>query len=258
MFTTVADAGPARKSWRAAIVLGATALLLLGGGALLGAGSATAAEELVNAEAARIARGGRLYDKWYAVIGAEKPKETHPAWPASNTKKKGAVTWRCKSCHGWDYRGADGAYGSGSYKTGIKGVMGMSGADPAEIIAVMKDDTHGFDGLMEERDFEDLALFISKGIFDMDPYIDRATKMPKGDAAKGQAYYETVCFTCHGVKGTKVKDMKALGEVMGNPWEAMHKIVFGQPAEEMPALFMFDRQAAADIMAHAVTLPKEK
>ena len=47
-----------------------------------------------------IARGGQLYDKWFAVIDAEKPKDTHPAWPASNTKKKGNATHRCKSCHG--------------------------------------------------------------------------------------------------------------------------------------------------------------
>ena len=46
------------------------------------------------------ARGGKLYDKWFKVIGVDKPKTTHKAWPASNTKKKGNVTWRCKSCHG--------------------------------------------------------------------------------------------------------------------------------------------------------------
>ncbi len=219
---------------------------------------AAAAEEPVVTEAARIARGGRLYDKWYAVIGAEKPKETHPAWPASNTKKKGDTTWRCKSCHGWDYLGAEGAYATGSYQTGIKGVMGMFGAEPAAIIAVMKDDTHRFDGMMDERDFEDLALFVSKGLIEMDRYIDRASKAPRGDVAKGQAYYETVCVACHGSKGTKVKDMKPLGKLMSNPWEILHKIVFGQPAEEMPALYLFDRQVAVDIMAYSATLPTEK
>jgi len=30
-------------------------------------------------EVSSIARGGRLYDKWFAVIGAPKPAETHPA-----------------------------------------------------------------------------------------------------------------------------------------------------------------------------------
>ena len=257
MLETVAKIGRTGSRSRSILVLAAVALVSLGGAALVDATRASA-EEAVSSEAARIARGGRLYDKWFAVISAEKPKETHSAWPASNTKKKGNTTWRCKSCHGWDNLGADGAYASGSYKTGIKGVRGLAGADPAKIIAVMKDGTHGLASLMDDRDFEDLALFISKGQVDMDRYIDRATKAPKGDKAKGQAYFETVCAGCHGAQGTKIKDMKPLGKLMENPWEIMHKIVFGQPAEEMPALYTFDRQVAADIMAYVTTLPKEK
>ena len=61
-----------------------------------------------------IARGGLLYDKWYKVIKAPKPEQTHAAWPASNTKKSGDATQRCKACHGWDLMGKDGAYSSGS------------------------------------------------------------------------------------------------------------------------------------------------
>jgi Cytochrome C oxidase, cbb3-type, subunit III len=257
MLETVAKTHHTDCRSRSILVLAAVALISLGGTALIDARQASA-EEAVSTEAARIARGGRLYDKWFAVTGAEKPKETHSAWPASNDKKKGNVTWRCKSCHGWDNLGADGAYASGSYKTGIKGVRDFAGADPSKIVAVMKDQTHGFSDLMAERDFDDLALFISKGQIDMDRYIDRATNTPKGDKAKGQAYFETVCAACHGAQGTKIKDMKPLGKVMGNPWEVMHKIVFGQPAEGMPALYMFDRQVAADIMAYAKSLPKEK
>jgi thiosulfate dehydrogenase len=79
--------------------------------------------------------------------------------------------------------GKDGAYASGSYKTGIKGVNGMKGADSAKIIAVLKDKTHGYAGKMDEKDFQDLALFVSKGQVDMRKYIDYGTKEPKGDAA---------------------------------------------------------------------------
>ncbi|MHA1599476.1 MAG: c-type cytochrome [Alphaproteobacteria bacterium] len=257
MLETIARIGRTVCRSHSLLVLVAIALVSLGSAALVDAKRASA-EEAVSTEAARIARGGRLYDKWFAVLGAEKPKETLSAWPASNDKKKGNVTWRCKSCHGWDNLGADGAYASGSYKTGIKGVRGFAGADPSKIVAVMKDQTHGLSGLMAERDFADLALFVSKGQVDMDRYIDRATKAPKGDKAKGQAYFETVCASCHGAQGTKIKDMKPLGKLMGNPWEILHKIVFGQPNEAMPALYMFDRQIAADIMAYAATLPKEK
>ena len=207
-----------------------------------------------------LARGGKLYDKWFAVIKAEKPKDTHSAWPASNTKKKGNTTWRCKSCHGWDYTGAAGAYASGSYKTGIKGVNGMAGADPQKIIAVLKDDQHKLADQMSDQDFMDLALFVSKGLIDMNPYVDRASKAPKGgDAARGAGYFNTLCAQCHGTDGTLPKDMKkTLGKQMGNPWEVMHKIQNGQPAEQMPALRALDPQITVDIMTHLATLPKEK
>ncbi len=207
-----------------------------------------------------IARGGRLYDKWFKVIKADKPKDTHKAWPASNTKKKGNVTYRCKSCHGWDLMGKDGAYAKGKYKTGIKGVRAMAGADPAKIVAVIKDATHGFAGKMDDRDFTDLANFISKGQVDMDKYIDRATKAVKGgNAAQGEKYFNTICANCHGIEGKQPKDMKKpLGKQIGNPWEVMHKILNGQPAEQMPAMRALDMQVTLDLMAHIATLPKEK
>ena len=34
-----------------------------------------------------IARGGQLYDKWWAVLGHEKPEDTHPAYPADGKRK---------------------------------------------------------------------------------------------------------------------------------------------------------------------------
>lgn len=236
--------------------LGLIAHIAIIAGITLAFSSATFAAEIESS----LSRGGQLYDKWFKVIKAEKPKTTHPAWPAANTKKKGNTTWRCKSCHGWDYMGKDGAYASGSYKTGIKGINGMKGADPAKIVAIIKDKTHGFAGMMDEKDFQDLALFVSKGQEDMDKYIDRASKMPKGgDAARGEVYFNTLCAQCHAKDGSLPKDMdKTLAKQMGNPWEVMHKILEGQPGEQMPALRALDRQIVLDLMAHLTTLPKEK
>lgn len=212
------------------------------------------------ADQGSIARGAKLYDKWFAVIKADKPKDTHPAWPAANTKKKGNTTWRCKSCHGWDYKGADGAYGSGSYKTGIKGINAMAGVEVSKIVAVLKDDTHKLSTLLGEEDFNDLALFVSKGQVDMSKYIDYQKKaVIGGDAARGKDYFDTVCAQCHGKNGDQPKDMKkTLAKQLSNPWEVMHKILNGQPAEQMPGLRALDRQVVVDIMAHVATLPKEK
>jgi len=204
-----------------------------------------------------IARGGQLYDKWFAVIGADKPKDTHQAWPSSNTKKEGNATWRCKSCHGWDYRGADGAYAKGSYKTGIIGVRGFDGGDSAKLIAIVKDDTHHL-GIIPDADLADLALFVTKGQLDMSKYIN-TDKTVNGDPAKGAAYFNTLCAGCHGRDGKQPKEMKkTLGNVVsGNPWEGLHKILNGQPDEAMPALRALPIQVSVDTLAYTATLPKE-
>ena len=91
-----------------------------------------------------LASGGRLYDNWMAAQQADEPERTHPSWPTSNAKKKGATTWRCKSCHGWDYKGAQGKYASGSYKTGIPGVIHKQGFSPDGLIPVLRNKTHQY------------------------------------------------------------------------------------------------------------------
>jgi thiosulfate dehydrogenase len=230
-------------------------------GALLGTIVCTTSVSANEADEGSLARGGKLYDKWYKVVDVDAPKKSHPAYPADKKyAAKPKSNWRCKECHGWDYMGKDGAYSSGKHSTGIVGINGMAGADPSKIVAVLKDDTHGYAGKMEDEDFDDLAHFVSQGQVDMNKYIDRATKAPMGgDQAKGKAYFDTICVGCHSKDGTKPKDMeKTLGAQMGNPWEVMHKILNGQPDEKMPALRALPRQVVLDLMAHLKTLPKKK
>jgi thiosulfate dehydrogenase len=209
-------------------------------------------------EEASIARGGRLYDKWYKVIEVSAPKASHPLYPADKEyADKPGSNWRCKECHGWDYKGKDGAYGSGKHHTGIKGINAMVGTDPAKIVALLKAPEHDYGDKLSAQDLNDLALFVSRGQVDMDQYIDRSTKAPKGDSLKGVSYYQTVCANCHGKEGTKPGGMTPFGKQMGNPWEVMHKILNGHPAVEMPALRAFDRQVVVDTMAYMTTLPEE-
>ncbi len=208
-----------------------------------------------------IARGGLLYDKWWAVLEHDPPEETHPAYPAAG-KKKGATTWRCKECHGWDYRGAEGAYAKGSHYSGLKGVRSMVGQPVEKIVAVIRDSTHGFtEDLIPESAVRKLAMFVSLGQVDMDQYIDRATKKARGNAANGARLYQTVCAVCHGFDGKEInfKDEKKpeyIGTVaQANPWETLHKIRNGQPGIPMVALAALSVQDQVDILAYAQTLP---
>ena len=110
-------------------------------GGLLAAGIAAA-----EVDQGSVARGGKLYDKWYKVVKAEAPTVSHPLYPAANEKYAAdpASNWRCKECHGWDGLGADGAYKSGGHATGIKGINGMAGGDPAAVVALLKAPAHGY------------------------------------------------------------------------------------------------------------------
>jgi thiosulfate dehydrogenase len=224
---------------------------------VLGLTTAAAAES----DAYSIARGGRLYDKWFAESDSvEAPQTAHPNYPETG-KYKGnkAADWRCKECHGWDYMGSQGAYSSGKHFTGIKGIQGMAAADPAKIVAVLKNETHAMaqSGLTDE-DYRDLAIFVSRGQIKSDAFINSETKGVTGDVGAGQGYFETVCANCHGLDGKLDDQMPPLGKLANdNPWEVLHKISYGQPDEEMPALHVFGTQVMADMLAYLQTLPKE-
>ncbi|MGB8814896.1 MAG: c-type cytochrome [Paracoccaceae bacterium] len=206
-----------------------------------------------------VARGGKLYDKWYKVVKAEPPAEMHPLYPAAGNAEIAAdpkANWRCKECHGWDGMGAAGAYATGSHMTGIKGINGMIGGDPAAVVALLKGD-HGYGDKLAEADLTDLANFVVAGQVDWTPYIDAEAKTSKGDAVAGGQVFNTVCAGCHGPEGKLPKEMPPLGSLSDNPWEVMHKILNGQPGEAMPALRAIDHQVSANLMAYIATLPKE-
>lgn len=205
--------------------------------------------------------GGRVYDNWINALDAKKPAKTHAAWPASNTKKKGAVTWRCKSCHGWDFLGADGKYASGSYKTGIKGVMAVKGMDPKKIHAILMDKTHGFThDMIPEQYMGWLSTFLSKGTYDLKPHIAADGKV-NGDAARGKGLFQNTCASCHGYRGTALnwgsdKKPKYIGtEASKNPWEVIAKIRHGHPGSYMMSYAAFPMKDAIDVLAYTRTLP---
>jgi cytochrome c553 len=214
--------------------------------------SAQAAEE-----ASSIARGGRLYDKFWGENKLAQPTDDHAAYPNKGGKYGKDASWRCKECHGWDYKGHTGAYGSGGHATGIVGIQGAAGKDPAYVVNLLKGKVHGYtDAQLSAHDMQDLALFVSKGQVDMAKYIDYPTKKAKGDATKGEGYFNTLCANCHGFDGKKINNAPPLGSLQ-NPQEMLHKVLNGQPGQNMPALRLLDIQISVDLVAHMLTLPQQ-
>ena len=238
-------------------------ILVLGAGVLI---MAACAPQLTG----NPARGGQLYDEWWGVLGTEAPVEDQPLWVTQTTNtRSGGETWRCKECHGWDYKGKDGAYGSGSHLTGFIGVMGMDGKNPNKILDTLKGSTnpdHDFSSVMDEQALIDLALFLNQGLID-DATIVNDDKSPQagGNVEAGKTIF-TLCATCHGISGTAINfDNDSEPEYLGtiatdNPWEFVHKARFGQPGIGiMPAGVSMNRQTQEyiDLLSFVQTLPTD-
>ena len=223
-----------------------------------------ASSELVG----NLLRGGLLYDNWLKVLGMEAPEGNQALWATQSTNKRsGKDTWRCKECHGWDYLGNKGAYGSGSHMTGFIGVDRVAGQDPNEILAILHGSTnpdHDFSNYMNEQDLIDLALFLSEYQFDSTSFIDENKAAVRSDEDNGKIIFEENCVDCHGPQGTSINFSEGSNPeyvstlALDNPWEFIHKARFGQPGvERMPALIDvgIDDSDYIDLLAYTQSLP---
>jgi mono/diheme cytochrome c family protein len=231
--------------------VGADAGMPSGGDAAAGSGDAV--------------RGGALYDNWASVKMATPPTTDHPLWAqrpdTMSNMLKGADTWRCKECHGWDYKGVQGAYGSGSHKTGFAGIATTKTA--AEVVDSLKvKHSYGTVGLTD-TDLGDLAAFVKEGTIDTAQIID-ANKKFIGDHTQGMGTFTSTCQTCHGANGLNTMLPGFTGtfdEFPGkianeNPWEFQHKVRFGQPGSAMPPQMRVLSVAQVGALgAHVQTLP---
>lgn len=176
--------------------------------------------------------GGILYDNW--------PKfkkvvltDTHPLYPSA-ARLKGADTWRCNECHGWDYLGKDGRYGRGYYYTGIKGIFDARHKEPLELYSALtnKEGSHNFTGHLAEDELWALVKFIRSGQMNYREMLGPGGDI-KGDPVKGRPLYYRKCENCHGSDGDKIfieehiEGLHGLGwESNSSPDEVIHKIRF--------------------------------
>ena len=216
-----------------------------------------------------IATGGRLYDKWWNEADQPKPDTDHPLWALQSTNTRSiASTWRCKECHGWDYKGAGGAYSSGSHYTGFPGVI-KAGATMSkeELMGVLQGSTdyrHDFSGVLDAHNLEALADFLSSGLINDTMYIDYATaELKSPDASHGKVLYEATCAACHGSDGKQIliDGELSVGEVARDEptVELLHKIRVGQPGTAMPSAFVngWSMQDVVDTLGYIKTLGAE-
>lgn len=216
-----------------------------------------------------LTQGAQLYDRWYAAAGATTPQGDMPIWSRQSTNtRSGAETWRCAECHGWDYQGREGAYGSGSHYTGFPSLLRQ--ADPLTVEQIMahlkgvNDPQHDFSTYLDDASLRKVTVFLKEGLVDDRQYIDSVSlQVIGGDLQNGQKFYTETCAACHGEDGKKIVfRTEGVDEYLGSvaardPWRFLHRTRFGVAGTTMPAGHDLGWTAAdgRDILMHAQTLP---
>lgn len=242
-----------------------TFFALLAAVCLLAAGRSWAGQVLGDAVS-----GGRIYDNWVVAMDFVAPQTTHPLWTTQdNNRNSGSVTWLCSECHGWDYKGAAGAFGPySSQYTGFKGVMGMVGATQQEVYTWLNgsaNPNHDFSAYLDASAMQDLAAFLRTRQIDASLMIDPYNGGALGDSDRGEYDYRTTCSQCHGPQGdlmnfgTQASPLYLADLAVANPWRFVHKVRFGSPLNaSMPATedLGWSLSRVANVLAYTQTLER--
>ncbi len=196
---------------------------------------------------ASVSSGGRLYNDWMVELDESAPKKANPKYRgAKQSPEEIAASWRCVTCHGWDYKGIG----------ATKGIMGMAGENPATILSVLNDANHNYQYYMQKGELLDMARFISVGLTDVDAMIDRKTGKAKADGNAQRPFFETVCAMCHGAEGQSLPGV-SLGQFANQkPYLTLHSIFNGHPGAVMPSLRAFDDKKLVELLAYMQSLPE--
>ena len=214
--------------------------------------------------------GGELYDNWFDSLETAPPVGDMPIWSRQTTNTtSGPDTWRCVTCHGWDYQGKDGAYRAGANYTGFPGLLQARNKDPQAILDQLtgkEDPAHDFSQWIDHTSLDALVVFITQGLVDDDQFIDPVSLVViDGNVEAGKELYDGLCANCHGPDGTAIQfRFEGLGTTLGtlavlDPWRFLHKTRFGAPGTEMGNVVGVERQwtpqEGRDVLLYAQSLP---
>ena len=159
-----------------------------------------AAEDTEFGEVFVLAIGGKLYDNIWTMTATNPPETPNPAFP-SDIEIDSAETWRCVTCHGWDYKGKDGERSKLGKFDAFANIRGIEGAEMEAVTRRIREAHPEYPNeLFEDAILEVLALFVSIGQYNRDVFLTR-DNVALGKVENGRAIFEGACMNCHQYDG---------------------------------------------------------
>ncbi len=200
--------------------------------------------------------GGKLYDNYFAILDEKPPEGRNPALERKLSVQP-SDTWRCVTCHGWDYTGAE---ISGTQFPGLRQLAGGDEEVQAAVKRKLRDPAHPFPAdRLSDLSVDLLAIFITQGQYARADFVS-GTGVAVGNPEFGRDIFEGACISCHQLDGRmylhrEKGDRSSLGWVSRHrPEQALHKIMNGVPAAEMLSLRFLSDIQIADLLAYLQTL----
>lgn len=226
------------------------------------------------------ARGGRLYDAWYAELdlGFIPGSRGGPHGDGTLDNGRGEVMvddghgYRLKNLFGWDLRGADGIYGPRyQNKPFVRSTNLLADGRSVEEVAAWleqgDDETPRFGAVLPREAIEELAVFIVSvrtgelprpdEIWDLAESAPQSYVLrPGADAERGAERIVRHCG-CHGSTGLEViiDDAYSLGSFARTKgYEAWFKVLNGHPGSEMGRELDVSRRSDSDDAAQILEI----
>ncbi len=253
------------------LILTCIAILMLGMGLIILQAQPAHAFNTTFQQIDQVIRGAQLYDDWTQLSNTAPPAGSHPIWGRqTNNTRSGVETWRCVACHGWDYEGKDGAFGSGANYTGFPGVFAAQSKSLEalqQVLSGRSDPEHDFSVYLSREDMTALSVFIRDGVIDDSRFIDPVTRKPiEGDLQNGKELYAQGCASCHGEDGQKIafryegQTVTLSTLAIQDPWRFLHRTRFGTaraPEMTVGLNLGWSPQDGRDVLMYAQTFPTD-
>ncbi len=209
-----------------------------------------------------VSLGGKLYDDFWEASDTAPPKRRNPAFP-SDMSANDKDSWRCVSCHGWDYNGADKTTDSDQQRRQFVGLRQLHGVDPYTVTELFAK-AHADHPVQEQAGvaLDLLVLFVSAGQYETRDFQTQKSLTSDG-FNRARDIFEGVCMSCHDPDGRSGFEARpgvrhSLGWLArNNPKRTMHKIVNGVPGRAMLALRFLDETVVLDVIRYLKTLDAE-